>query len=231
MLEDKAADKYYLSKRMIDFFTYNSTAQKEKGNGFKFEVQNGDKEAKSITTRSGGRMDDNFVYNTDVEHYEIKPAHGYFPGSVKKADFISTIDACIDYQHIVLGEKSNIIAIDEQNKTSRNDGLIGTLTTDGSSPKHNNRVLIKNATEQGYLEAEPGDCVDISSRMAAHRGTVQKEKAQTLTTLPDRGGVVKVGNYSPSGHTASSIVDPNASAPTVMENHGTITAIVEKEND
>lgn len=44
--------------------------------------------------------------------------------------------------------------------------------------------------------------------------------------------MVKVGNYSPSGHTASSIVDPNANAPTVMENHGTVTAIVERgQND
>jgi DNA (cytosine-5)-methyltransferase 1 len=33
-----------------------------------------------------------------------------------------------------------------------------------------------------------------------------------------------VGNYSPSNHNASSIVDSNGLAPTVMENHGTITA-------
>jgi DNA (cytosine-5)-methyltransferase 1 len=33
-----------------------------------------------------------------------------------------------------------------------------------------------------------------------------------------------VGNYSPSNHNASSIVDSNGIAPTVMENHGTITA-------
>ena len=40
--------------------------------------------------------------------------------------------------------------------------------------------------------------------------------------------VMKIGNYSPSGHNASSIIDTNGIAPTVMENHGTITAIVEK---
>lgn len=32
-------------------------------------------------------------------------------------------------------------AIDEQNVTIVSDGLVGTITTDGSSPKHNNRVL------------------------------------------------------------------------------------------
>lgn len=36
--------------------------------------------------------------------------------------------------------------------------------------------------------------------------------------------VVTIGNYSPSGHNASRIVDKEYSAPTVMENHGTITA-------
>lgn len=33
------------------------------------------------------------------------------------------------------------IALDEQNKCVRTDGTIGTLTTDVSSPKHNNRVI------------------------------------------------------------------------------------------
>ena len=34
------------------------------------------------------------------------------------------------------------IAYDEQNNTLRTDGTVGTLTTDGSSPKHNNRVIV-----------------------------------------------------------------------------------------
>ena len=35
-----------------------------------------------------------------------------------------------------------------------------------------------------------------------------------------------IGNYSPSNHDASRIVDKNGLAPTVKENHGTVTAIV-----
>lgn len=31
--------------------------------------------------------------------------------------------------------------VDEQNVSIRKDGTVGTITTDGSSPKHNNRVL------------------------------------------------------------------------------------------
>lgn len=33
------------------------------------------------------------------------------------------------------------LALDEQNDYIRTDGIVGTLTTDGSSPKHNNRVI------------------------------------------------------------------------------------------
>ena len=36
-----------------------------------------------------------------------------------------------------------------------------------------------------------------------------------------------VGNYSPSNHDASRIVDTNGLAPTVKENHGTVTGVVE----
>jgi site-specific DNA-cytosine methylase len=35
----------------------------------------------------------------------------------------------------------NALAYDEQNGYIRTDGTVGTLTTDGSSPKHNNRVV------------------------------------------------------------------------------------------
>lgn len=54
------------------------------------------------------------------------------------------------------------------------------------SVNHQNCVLIKNATKQGYLAATSGDGVDISGRMETHRGTVQKGMIQTLKT--DGGG-------------------------------------------
>ena len=51
-----------------------------------------------------------------------------------------------------------------------------------------------------------------------------KDTSDTLQTSP-KEGIVMIGNYSKSNHNASRIVDKNYSAPTVMENHGTITAI------
>lgn len=44
----------------------------------------------------------------------------------------------------------NVIAIDEQNMSAKSD-VFGTLTTDGSSPKHNNRVAIKQNTTGKYI--------------------------------------------------------------------------------
>lgn len=75
------------------------------------------------------------------------------------------------------------------------DGLSPTLNTcggGGREPKIAEEGLpIKNATKQGYLMAEDGDGVDISGRMASHRGTVQKGMAQTLNTNIDVGVVVQ----------------------------------------
>lgn len=67
-----------------------------------------------------------------------------------------------------------------------------TLTT-RSGDYTSSMILIKNATAKGYLEATDGDGIDISSRMEHHRGTVQKDKIQTLTTQCERG--VCVGTY------------------------------------
>ena len=43
--------------------------------------------------------------------------------------------------------------------------------------------------------------------------------------------IIVLGNYSPSGHDASRIVDENGVAPTVKENHGTVTAVARGESN
>lgn len=45
--------------------------------------------------------------------------------------------------------------------------------------------------------------------------------------IMEEAKIIKEGNYSPSGHNASSIVNANGISPAVMENHGTVTAVVE----
>ena len=73
-----------------------------------------------------------------------------------------------------------------ENRLQDVGGCIDTLTcATGERCPHcievSPKLLIKNATKKGYLEAEVGDGIDISGRMEYHRGTVQKNKSQSLT--------------------------------------------------
>lgn len=100
-------------------------------------------------------------------------------------------------------ETKIVVAVDEQNKVLRADGTVGTLTTDGSSPKHNNRVL------EGTLKAQmckqliasgavmENDVIRHSythSRMIGQMRDIQQNNmSPTIDTRADCLGVVK--NY------------------------------------
>ena len=76
----------------------------------------------------------------------------------------------------------SVLAIDEQNMNVRKE-TFGTLTTDGSSPKHNNRVMIRQATKDGSIECEIGGCFDASyPNSKTRRGRVQ-DKGNICPTL------------------------------------------------
>ena len=75
MLEDEVDEKYYLSDKMINFFYKNEQVQKEKGNGFRFNVTDGNVVAKTITTRAGSRMDDNFLKIKEATKLGYKEAY------------------------------------------------------------------------------------------------------------------------------------------------------------
>lgn len=91
-------------------------------------------------------------------------------------------------------------------------------------------IEIKNATKKGYIEAVEGDSVNLSYPTSnTRRGRVGKGLSQTLQCNDAMGVVIKkdinvIGNYMPSNHNASRIVDNEGIAPTVKENHGTVTA-------
>ena len=62
MLEDNVDEKYFLSEKMINFFYENDKKQRERERTvFASNLLNGNTIAKSITTRAGSRMDDNFI--------------------------------------------------------------------------------------------------------------------------------------------------------------------------
>lgn len=67
VLQDNVEDKYYL-KEVKKFFIKNSFDMEQKGNGFRFEphVEGNAICSKTITTRAGARMDDNFIMNNSI---------------------------------------------------------------------------------------------------------------------------------------------------------------------
>lgn len=118
------------------------------------------------------------------------------------------------------------MALDEQNGYIRQDGCVGTLTTDGSSPKHNNRVIEPRVMQVGNI-------VETDSFGGnPQRGRIYSADGCSPALNTMQGGglepkIVTLGNYMPSGHSASKIIDSDDITPTVMENHGTVTATVQ----
>lgn len=108
-----------------------------------------------------------------------------------------------------------------------NKEIASTITCAAGNRPPDNYILVKEATQKGYVEAYEGDGIYID-RPHQKRGVVQKDMIQTIKCNCNDVGVVVLGNYSPSEHNAARIVDNSGIAPTVMENHGTVTATVDK---
>ena len=73
MLEDEVDEKFYLDSTK-EYFIKHSFESEEKGNGFRFapHVKKNANVAKTVTTRAGGRMDDNFVVDIECEEDTFK---------------------------------------------------------------------------------------------------------------------------------------------------------------
>lgn len=196
MLESNVEEKFYLSDKSINFFIENTKKQQAKGNGFKFQPTDGSGCGKAVTTRAGGRMDDNFIEEPtciqvgtlsggkwDRMHDISRRVYsgegtpptlhtcggGNTEPKIIEPSIVVEPQSCLiqpkDRNYNIKGEKREThieikndgiahalrtkaetmvaepLALDEQNGYVRKDGTVGTLTTDGSSPKHNNRVI------------------------------------------------------------------------------------------
>lgn len=98
-------------------------------------------------------------------------------------DGVSNTLTSVNKDNLVL--QQDILAIDEQNMNVRKE-TFETITADGSSPKHNNRVMIKQATKQGYIECEVGGIFDGSyPDSETRRGRVQENGNISPTLTAD----------------------------------------------
>lgn len=177
LLEENVDETYYLSEKMINFFYENEKKQQEKGNGFKFGVSDGNVIAKTITTRDGSRMDDNFIQEDNLK---TKFCNNLIEkGLVKENDVIRH-----SYSTSKLKEMKDIKQNNISPTLDTRCDCLGVVTK-------NNFMKIKKNTKKGYQETMVGDCIDFAyPNSTTHRGRVQKGKVQTLTTQNNLGVVV-----------------------------------------
>jgi DNA (cytosine-5)-methyltransferase 1 len=179
MLEDSVSENYFLSGKQIEQVInckYNASS-------FERRVKNPDDLNPTVTA-----------------HYSIDPGCVNF--TENEPLYKQVLDDYLDSGEAEEGQvlKTNYISdiVNGNQDLVKSKDVMPTLTTSSESESAvvvNDSLKIKNATKQGYLEAEEGDGVDISGRVKYHRGTVQKDMAQTLTTAGGASVGVVVGTY------------------------------------
>ena len=190
LLDKNVDEKYYLSRAMINYIS--SDNDKWTGNNNKSLINK--IIASTINTNEGSRRCDasNYISKELPENADLKEVKRFNKrlnktlnsNDVQDGDFIDA------YNKTVNSEVAGTITtrVSDSNNTfiaeKENDNVCDELVSEGEY------IPIKNNTKQGYLLAEEGDGIDISGRMKNHRGTVQKETCQTLTTGGDNVGVV-----------------------------------------
>ena len=97
-----------------------------------------------------------------------------FPLKLRLKDFLEDMvderfylgDKFVKENHVTVTAFDEPLAYDEQNRYIRKDGTVGTLTTDGSSPKHNNRVIEPQIKRVGKINSSQDGVVVCSSGIA-----------------------------------------------------------------
>lgn len=109
-------------------------------------------------------FDESIMTFEEKEGVFEKSERHYFP------EGLSPTLTCMSGNEKILVPCDSPLALDEQNKYIRTDGTVGTIMTDGRSPKHNNRVLEpKWVSEKGvnYIcDPKRGMCTDINAEVA-----------------------------------------------------------------
>ena len=138
VLEPNVDEKYYLSDNMLKYI------QDKTDKPYNYPVETSDiSDIRNTPLRSGGDF---------ACIKEPICIGGMQKNQSVKTDGIST---CLTSSMVTGGGYVPMVteplALDEQNNYIRTDGIVGTLTTDGSSPKHNNRVIEPKVVQVGNI--------------------------------------------------------------------------------
>lgn len=214
LLEKNVSEEYYLSDNILNYFIKHTKESEEKGNGFRFEPTNGDCIAKCVTTRAGGRMDDNFI--DDKVHSVVKLPHGYFPGSIERnAEASPTIDTGVGNWHTLIGEETYYgVGLNESESFRKPPMKERSRTLLANKADCDQGVLISQCECLGMLEGGKWDNSIESSR----RVYSTEKAAPTVTTCGGGNQEIKIAipantkqgyEYAEEGDTIN-IVYPNS---------------------
>lgn len=219
LLEDNVSEKYYLSEKGMDYICGNALNKDLKDRIDRGKTKLNKEIAYTLSTKQDRRNGDaNFVLDgfeetsiNDFIKIRNATAKGYL--LARDGDGVN-ISSRMEHQ------RGNVQKDKIQTLTTQCDrGVVVNMKTQMCNDLiKNGKVKEFDVIRHNYTSSKDGDVVQSNN------------ESPTLDTRCDCLGVAvrTIGNYSPSGHNASRIVDQNYSAPTVMENHGTITAIVDQ---
>ena len=162
-----------------------------------------------------------------------------FPLELRLKDML---EDSVDEKFYLSGKMVNYLhTITEKNKARGNNNLYAPTDIDGTSKcittKEGSRVkdnFIEEPTceQAGVLTGGKWDKMhDVSRRVYSGEGCAPTIHTcgggNTEPKVIEDPQIIVIGNYSPSNHDASRIVDADGLAPTVKENHNTVTGVVE----
>ena len=214
MLEDEVDEKYYLSDKMLEYIT--SKDDKYQVNENKLVINRDI--ACSKTTREGNTRADTTDYICDdlpdnynigckqlydLNYYNHEQSNRVYSTEANSPTLRTKYD---EAGAIKIEDNRNVIRkygiFDKENQKYQAGSVydeeevsptLDTCSGGYRQPMIEKTIKIKNATKQGYLEAEEGDGINLSSRMEYQRGNVQKQMIQTIDTMggESKGVVVK----------------------------------------
>ena len=163
ILEESVEERYYL-KDTKDFFIKNRFKMEYKGNGFRFapHVKNNAEIGKTITTRAGARMDDNFILDINSEQEKFEFSTKNFEIQANRLGGIFDTEKS---KH----QAGSVWDIEGLSPT------LDTMQVGWRQPCIIDKLLVPQATKSGYIEMELPGVADLSYPSSkTRRGRVQE---------------------------------------------------------
>lgn len=151
ILETNVDEKYYLNDDTIERISKWKSQQQPLDH-----ILNDNSCSPCLTARDGGEEHSGMILYGEIKCNCVGMLGGKYEKLHDIARRIYDTNGIAPTQHTCGGGnlETKILVVDEQNKYVRQDGIVGTLTTDGSSPKHNNRII----ENQRIRKITPKEC-------------------------------------------------------------------------